>query len=291
MLFIFSIKKLFAIFLLVTYAKSDRDNNLIMSYEEYSLRLERSSDSTFDKDCLTLSTGGVHNLSLSILSVKEYNILTSFSSTTNIKHLLKGFELKKTQDNDLRYISVGFSTEPESSVEISIMFFIDNGTYTLNNQAYEVSEGLALVNIDILQKSVSMLNNFTLTFEINGQSEMKKIGKNRYDYESGYAVISDKTAYDNLLLDTQFDTDKNIFSVNTEMTTSSISFALALKTKWNKPKMELVDYIWMVIIGLFIIFLLGLVIAKFVKVINKYIGKKKEKITIDNVHENIIQEN
>lgn len=55
--------------------------------------------------------------------------------------------------------------------------------------------------------------------------------------------------------------------------------------------MELVDFIWMVIIGLFLFFLLGLVIAKFVKVINKYIGKKKEKITIDNVHENIIQEN
>lgn len=291
MFIIFNIKLLFFIFHLLIYAKSDKDTNLIMFYEEYSLSLEHYNDSNIDKDYLTLSTGGVYNISLSILSLTEYNLISGTSATTSITHLLSDFDIKKTQAHDLRYISIGLSTEPESPVELSIMFFIDNGTYTLNNQTYEVSEGFALLTVDILQKSVSQLNNFTISFEITGASVMKEIEKNKYDYESGYAVISDKVAYDNFFLDTQLNIDKNVFSVNTEMTTSSISFVLALKTKWIKPRLGVVDYVWMVIIGLIILFFIGLVVFKIVTVINIYIKKKKEKVDIDNIHENIIQEN
>ena len=291
MFLIFNIKLLFFLFHLLIYAKSDKDTNVIMSYEGYSLSLEHYNDSNIDKDYLTLSTGGIYNISLSILSVTEYNLITNTSATTSITHLLSDFEIKKTQSNDLRYISIGLSTEPESSVEISIFFFIDNGTYTLNNQSYEVSEGFALLTVDILQKSVSLLNNFTISFEITGSSVMKEIEKNKYDYESGYAVISDKISYDNLLLDTHLNIDKNVFSVNTEMTTSIISFVLGLKTKWIKPRIGVVDYVWMVIIGLSILFFIGLVSFKIVTVINIYMKKKKEKVDIDNIHENIIQEN
>ena len=291
MFLIFNIKLLFFLFHLLIYAKSDKDTNVIMSYEGYSLSLEHYNDSNIDKDYLTLSTGGVYNISLSILSVTEYNLITGTSATTSITHLLSDFEMKKTQSNDLRYISIGLSTEPESSVEISIFFFIFNGTYTLNNQSYEVFEGFALLTVDILQKSVSLLNNFTISFEITGSSVMKEIEKNKYDYESGYAVISDKISYDNLLLDTHLNIDKNVFSVNTEMTTSIISFVLGLKTKWIKPRIGVVDYVWMVIIGLSILFFIGLVSFKIVTVINIYMKKKKEKVDIDNIHENIIQEN
>ena len=87
---------------------------------------------------------------------------------------------------------------------------------------------------------------------------MKEIEKNKYDYESGYAVISDKISYDNLLLDTHLNIDKNVFSVNTEMTTSIISFVIGLKTKWIKPRIGVVDYVWMVIIGLSILFFIDL---------------------------------
>ena len=291
MFLIFNIKLLFFLFHLLIYAKSDKDTNVIMSYEGYSLSLEHYNDSNIDKDYLTLSTGGVYNISLSILSVTEYNLITGTSATTSITHLLSDFDIKKTQSNDLRYISIVLSTEPESSVEISIFFFIDNRTYTLNNQSYEVSEGFALLTVDILQKSVSLLNNFTISFEITGSSVMKEIEKNKYDYESGYAVISDKISYDNLLLDTHLNIDKNVFSVNTEMTTSIISFVLGLKTKWIKPRIGVVDYVWMVIIGLILLFFIGLVSFKIVTVINIYMKKKKEKVDIDNIHENIIQEN
>ena len=291
MFLIFNIKLLFFLFHLLIYAKSDKDTNVIMSYEGYSLSLEHYNDSNIDKDYLTLSTGGVYNISLSILSVTEYNLITGTSATTSITHLLSDFDIKKTQSNDLRYISIVLSTEPESSVEISIFFFIDNRTYTLNNQSYEVSEGFALLTVDILQKSVSLLNNFTISFEITGSSVMKEIEKNKYDYESGYAVISDKISYDNLLLDTHLNIDKNVFSVNTEMTTSIISFVIGLKTKWIKPRIGVVDYVWMVIIGLILLFFIGLVSFKIVTVINIYMKKKKEKVDIDNIHENIIQEN
>ena len=75
------------------------------------------------------------------------------------------------------------------------------------------------------------------------------------------------------------------------MTTSIICFVIGLKTKWIKPRIGVVDYVWMVIIGLSILFFIGLVSFKIVTVINIYMKKKKEKVDIDNIHENIIQEN